>query len=168
VRVEAVDPAGLTQSFEDLTLAEREEVFALVRAADLVLQPFRCGADVKKYHPVELPALYSAGADAQFLRSVEQSKELSNALWSGILDGVAGQRGGDVYARLCFNYRNPLVHKLARVRSRPLLERAVQMLYVQSLLLGHHPLSSREMALLNDGLLGLIEWGVDSQEKERP
>jgi molecular chaperone HtpG len=168
VRVEAVDPATLTQSFEDLTLAEREEVFALVRAADLVLQPFRCGADVKKYLPAELPALYSAGADARFLRSVEQSKELSNALWSGILDGVAGQRGGDVYARLCFNYRNPLVHKLARVRSRPLLERAVQMLYVQSLLLGHHPLSSREMALLNDGLLGLIEWGVDSQEKDRP
>ena len=38
------------------------------------------------------------------------------------------------------------------------------MLYVQALLLGHHPLSSREMKLLNDGLLGLIEWGVSAQE----
>jgi len=31
-------------------------------------------------------------------------------------------------------------------------------------LLGHHPLSSREMALLNEGLIGLIEWGIDAQE----
>ena len=40
---------------------------------------------------------------------------------------------------------------------RAALARAIQMLYVQSLLLGHHPLSAREMALLNDGLLGLID-----------
>jgi molecular chaperone HtpG len=31
------------------------------------------------------------------------------------------------------------------------------MLYVQALLLGHHPLKQKEMQLLNDGLNGLIE-----------
>jgi molecular chaperone HtpG len=35
------------------------------------------------------------------------------------------------------------------------------MLYVQSLLLGHHPLSSRELALLNEGLSSLINVAVD-------
>jgi molecular chaperone HtpG len=35
------------------------------------------------------------------------------------------------------------------------------MLYVQALLLGHHPLSSRELALLNDGLSALIQSAVD-------
>ena len=39
------------------------------------------------------------------------------------------------------------------------------MLYVQALLLGHHPLNAKEMALLNDGLLALIEWGVDANER---
>jgi molecular chaperone HtpG len=38
------------------------------------------------------------------------------------------------------------------------------MLYVQALLLGHQPLSSKEMALLNDGLLALIELGVANEE----
>ena len=37
------------------------------------------------------------------------------------------------------------------------------MLYVQSLLLGHHPLNAKEMKLLNEGLLGLIEWGIDRE-----
>jgi hypothetical protein len=31
------------------------------------------------------------------------------------------------------------------------------MLYVGALLLGHHPLSSAEMKLLNRGLIGLID-----------
>ena len=38
------------------------------------------------------------------------------------------------------------------------------MLYVQALLLGHHPLSSKEMALLNEGLTDLIGRGVSLSE----
>jgi molecular chaperone HtpG len=50
------------------------------------------------------------------------------------------------------------------VRGKRLLERSVQMLYVQALLLGHYPLSAKEMRLLNEGLLALIEWGVEAHE----
>ena len=38
-------------------------------------------------------------------------------------------------------------------------------LYIQALLLGHHPLGSREMALLNEGLIDLIERGVSPSEE---
>ena len=38
------------------------------------------------------------------------------------------------------------------------------MLYVQALLLGHQPLNAKEMALLNEGLLALIEFGVANEE----
>jgi molecular chaperone HtpG len=163
-QVEEVESSSLAQTFEDLTLEEREEAYALVRAADLVLQPYKCSAEIKRFLPMELPALYSAGAAAGFLRSVEQSKEISDPLWSSMLDSIASRHSTDTYAQLCFNYNNPLVHKMARLRKPKLLERSIQMLYVQALLLGHHPLSAREMALLNEGLLGLIEWGIDSHE----
>ena len=160
-----MDPAGLTQTFEDLTLEEREQVFGLVRVADLVLQPFKCSAEVKKFLPAELPALYSTNADAGFLRSVEQSKEVADPLWAGVLDSIGRrERAAAPAAQLCFNYLNPLVRRLAGVRGKRLLERSVQMLYVQALLLGHHPLSAKEMRLLNDGLLALIEWGVEAHE----
>lgn len=165
--VEHVDPSGLMQSFEDLTLDEREQMFALIKAADLVLQPFKCAAEIKKFLPAELPALYSTNADANFLRSVEQSREISDALWSSVLDNLAGKHAAEVYAQLCFNYNNPLIRKMATLRNRTLLQRSIQMLYVQALLLGHHPLNAREMSLLNEGLLGLIEWGVNVQEHRK-
>jgi molecular chaperone HtpG len=165
--VEVVDPASLTERFDELTLEEREEVFRLVKAADLVLQPFKCSAEVRKFRPAELPALYSTSSDAGFLRSVEQSKEVADALWSSVLGNLTGGREREVYAQLCFNYNNPLVRRLAALTNRALLQRSVQMLYVQALLLGHHPLNAREMALLNDGLLGLIEWGVQAEERDR-
>jgi molecular chaperone HtpG len=164
-QVEEVDPAGLMQSFEDLTLDERERMFALIKAADIVLQPFKCAAEIKKFLPKELPALYSTNADANFLRSVEQSREITDTLWSSVLDNLAGKHAADVYAQLCFNYHNSLIRKMAQLRDRTLLQRSIQMLYVQALLLGHHPLNAKEMALLNDGLLGLIEWGIDARER---
>jgi molecular chaperone HtpG len=163
--VEVVDPAALTESFDELTLEEREEVFRLVKAADLVLQPFKCSAEIRKFRPAELPALYSTNSDAGFLRSVEQSKEVADELWSSVLDNLADGRGRDAYAQLCFNYHNSLVRKLARLGNRTLLQRSIQMLYVQALLLGHHPLNAKEMALLNDGLIGLIESGVAAEER---
>jgi molecular chaperone HtpG len=161
-KAELLNPAELSQTFEDLSLAEREQIFRLARMADVVLQPFRCAADVKKFLPAELPALYTTGADARFLRSVEQSREVAQPLWSGMLDNLTSGYTGAGYARLCLNYNNALVQKLARLDNPRLLERAVQMLYVQSLLLGHHPLSAREMNLLNEGLLGLIEMSIDA------
>ena len=45
-----------------------------------------------------------------------------------------------------------------------MLRRVIEMLYVQALLLGHHPLTAQEMQLLNEGLLDLIEWRVDAKD----
>jgi molecular chaperone HtpG len=45
-----------------------------------------------------------------------------------------------------------------------LLRLSVQVLYVQALLLGHRTLNAKEMRLLNEGLMGLLEWGVDTIE----
>ncbi|HMF18396.1 MAG TPA: hypothetical protein VKE98_14395, partial [Gemmataceae bacterium] len=66
--------------------------------------------------------------------------------------------------QLFFNFNNPLVRRLTGLKNKKLVNRSVQLLYVQALLLGHHPLNSKEMRLLNEGLLDMIEWGVGSQE----
>ena len=153
------------KSFEDLDLDEQEQVYALVRAADLALQPYRCGGEVKKFLPENLPALYSTSADANFLRSVEQSQEVADDLWASVLGNLSGPASAEPYAKLCFNFRNPLIRKVAGLKNPNLLRRSVEMLYIQALLLGHHPLSSKEMALLNSGLTNLIEWGIAASGK---
>ena len=160
--VELVEPNNLVQQLEELSFEERESSFNLVRTADLVLQPFKCATEVKKFRPADLPALYSANSDALFNRSIEQTKEQTNSMWSGILDGVAEDIGRG-YSQLCFNLDNPLIQKMCAIKDRNLLQRTIEMLYVQSLLLGHHPLHAKEQELLNSGMLGLIEYCLKLQ-----
>jgi molecular chaperone HtpG len=161
---EQLDPAALAHTFDDLELAEQEEAADFLAAAEAVLKPFRCEPDVKKYRPRELPALYTTTGEGRFFRSLEQSKEIASPLWSGVLDNLSKkERAATALSQLCFNYENPLVRRLTTVKDRAVLHRSIQMLYLQSLLLGHHPLSGKEMQLLNDGLLSLIEWGIGLQ-----
>lgn len=162
--VEQVDPAALTHTFDDLSLAEQEQSAAFITAAANVLAPFRCDPEVKRYKPSELPALYTTTGEGRFFRSLEQSKEVANPLWGGVLDSLSKKgKAPEHLSNICFNFDNPLVRRLTTVKDRAILHRSIQMLYLQSLLLGHHPLSSKEMALLNDGLLALIEWGIGLQ-----
>lgn len=167
LQVEKIDAVDLVHTFDELTLAEREKVFEFLKLADVVLQPFKCAAEMKKFQPHDLPALFGTNEEIQFRRSLEQSKEVASPLWAGVLDGLSGG-GANGYAQLCFNYRNSLVQKVVTLRDRPLLRRVIEMLYVQALLLGHHPLHQREMKLLSDGLLGLIELGVDRSTSGGP
>ncbi len=164
-QVEVVDPASLTQNFDDLSLEEQDQVHGFLRLADAALRPCHCSAEMKNYLPRELPALYVTGSEGRFLRSLEQSREIANPLWAGVLDNLGRrERTSGPHGQLCFNFHNNLVRRLVSLKDRALLQRSIQMLYVQSLLLGHHPLSAREMSLLNEGLLSLIEWGVAAQE----
>jgi molecular chaperone HtpG len=165
--VERSDPAGMTQQFDELTLDEQQKIGVFLGLAESVLKPFRCRPDVKKFKPKELAALYTTSGEGRFFRSLEQSKEVANPLWSGVLDNISKKdRGHSHTSDLCFNFDNPLVRRLTSLKDRSVLTRAIQMLYLQSLLLGHHPLSGKEMVLLNEGLLSLIEWGVGLQNNE--
>jgi hypothetical protein len=40
-------------------------------------------------------------------------------------------------------------------------------LYVQALLLAQQPLTTKELAVLSGGIMGLVEWAVVSQEKAK-
>jgi len=155
-RIEMIDASELARSFGDLTGAERSEMSHLLETASEVLEPYNCSAEARKFAPHELPTLYTTSESANFLRSVEQSQEISDELWSGILGSIAGNDNSAAGANLCLNYNNPLIRRLAGANNPALVRRTVEMLYVQALLLGHYPLRAREMSLLSGGLLGLI------------
>jgi molecular chaperone HtpG len=156
-KIERVDSRELSEEFRELSLNERQHVFELVRLADLVLQPYKCQTDVKHFEPKSLPALYTTSAATDFRRDIERTRDVSNPLWSSVLENLAAARPGSEFALLCFNYDNPIVTRLARLGSDELKKTAIEMLYVHALLLGHHPLSGKEMKLLNSSLLGLLD-----------
>ena len=52
IAVEKVDSSALIQEFDDLTFPEREQAFNFIKAADLVLQSFKCSAEIRKFLPL--------------------------------------------------------------------------------------------------------------------
>ncbi|MFN9717847.1 MAG: HSP90 family protein [Planctomycetota bacterium] len=165
-QVTQVNVSEFAESFEDLSEEETDEVFELQRTADRVLQPFRCAALVKKFQPTQLPTLFTSNDSANFLRSVDQSKDVADSLWNAVLDGISQLAIEDAYAKLCLNFNNPLIRRLAALKKSDasLLKRAIEMLYVQSLLMAHFPLKKQEMNLLTTGMLGLIELALESRD----
>lgn len=162
--IESVDATDLSEILGEV--GQGSDAFAaLLQVAEEVLAPHRCGVDLKRFEPRDLPVLYVSGEDATFQRSVAQSKRATgdDGLWAGLLDAVA-EDTRDARAYLVFNANSPLVGRLARTDDDEALRLAIPMLYVQSLLLGHHPLSPEELALLNVGLLDLIEWGLGKND----
>ncbi|EKN86146.1 GHKL domain protein [Leptospira interrogans str. 2003000735] len=164
--VEQVDAAGFAQTFEDITLEERDSVFDFLQVADQILRPFQCVTDIKKFLPIEMPMLYHLSQEGDFLRSVEHSKEIANKMWSDILNNLSDSYSKEINAYLFFNLRNPLIQKLVKLKDVQLIGRAVQMLYIQALLMGHHPLHVKELSLLTGGLSDLIEGCINNQIRE--
>ena len=107
----------LSERFEELTLDEREDTVAFERLADVTLQRYKCRVNLTKFRPTEMPALYVTNKSADFLRSVEKSQEVSDELWTGVLDRLTDDIGS-VYARLHLNYLNPLVRRICALADR--------------------------------------------------
>ncbi|HYO59017.1 HSP90 family protein [Archangium sp.] len=163
-QVELFSAAQLPQDFEEPTAEERQAVARLRQVATEALEPFRCEVSFKKFLPPEVPTLYGDVDDGAFRRDVERAREETDELYASVLEGALAESREEERPQLCFNLRNPVVRRLARVRDVAQLKLSVEMLYVQALLLGHRPLNAREMALLNRGLLGLIAARLDEDE----
>jgi len=157
LQIEELQPADLIAEFADVEAAEAGLARLLNSAATEVLRPFRCCVEVRRFSPENLGAVLNISAEAQLARDVEQSKDVANSHWAGVLDRVAQVSEGAGASLICFNFANPLVRRLAEVRDPVVLKLAIEMVYVQALLLGHHPLKSAELRLLNEGLANLIQ-----------
>jgi molecular chaperone HtpG len=137
--------------------------------ATRVLRPLRCSPDVRKFQPAEIAALFSAGEEARFQRSLEQAKETADPLFAGVLGAMESQRRSPATAQLCLNYNSQLVRRLAGLcgpdgGNSEAVRRSVEVLFVQALLMAQQPLTTRELAVLSGGIMGLVEWAVTSKE----
>jgi molecular chaperone HtpG len=159
--IEEVTPASFTQTFTNLTLDEQEETANFLRAADEALKPFKCLADIRKFSPTELSAIYLVDEEANFRRSIEQTKKVVDDLWASVLDSIDLSNAGDDFAQLCFNYSNPLIKKIAVKEDLYLMKLSVKLLYTQSLMMSHRPLNNEEMKMMNESMLELLEHSLD-------
>ncbi len=158
IHIERVSPTDISASFEELDYNQREKAFEFVKIAEVVLQPFNCLVRIKKFEPSELPALFVIDEEANLIRNIENTKEVSNSLFSSILGQISENISSSSKAQLCFNYNNSLVARLINASEKELVCMSVEIIYIQSLLMGHYPLNPKEMKLLNSSLLNLIDY----------
>jgi molecular chaperone HtpG len=164
IMVDRLDPSDLTTRFHLLDASEEAGCRKFLSAAQRTLDRLGCEALLRGFDPVTLPSLYLVDRDATFNRHLRQTQQEADDAWAGVLAAFA-QTAAQTRPQLVFNYRNSLVRRIASLGDEELMELAVESLYAQSLLLGHHPLRPADTALLNRSFLGLLDRAVTGEER---
>jgi molecular chaperone HtpG len=144
-------------TLKDITDAERQRGDLLLRTADRVLSHFECQTRLRRFLPADLPVLYAMSDEVQFLRQIQSAQENSGSIFSDALTSMLSSVEERPVATLYLNLNSSIVLHLCEVRDIELLESMVQVLYVQALLAGGHPLKGGELKTMNQALLALLE-----------
>ncbi|WP_059051015.1 HSP90 family protein [Paenibacillus senegalimassiliensis] len=161
ITVERLLPEDVSFSFTDITPEERLQYYEAVKLADATLQPFRCRVQIRRFKPADLPALYTLSKESSDLRTLETAKEASTELLSSVLGNLGANYQATAYATIYLNLDNPVVSRIFTSGHLGMLPTAVEMLYCNALLMGHYPMNRKEIALLNQGIIRFIDWGMD-------
>lgn len=142
---------------EEPTLDERQQVFALQRAASRALAPFDCRAEARRFLPAELPALYTMSDEVQFFRQVQTAQDMSRGVFSDALASLLAGAEERPAASLYLNLNSRLIQRLAQVEDAGLLGSVARILYVQALITGGYALRSGELKTMSEALLELLD-----------
>ncbi|MEV4258621.1 HSP90 family protein, partial [Spirillospora sp. NPDC049652] len=164
-RMRRLEPAELTTHFGVVDPDTELRLRPFLAAAQRAVERLGCEVVVRDFDPASLPALYLTSRAAQHRAELEEARELADDLWSDVL-GALGATAPAERPQLVLNHRNPLTRRIAALTEASLVEVAVQALYGQALLLGHHPLRPADSAVLNRSFLGLLDWAVHTPAPE--
>jgi molecular chaperone HtpG len=163
VRVERLEPTDLATRFASLDTEAELRLRPFLSAAQRRLDRLGCEVVIRAFDPVTLPALYLVSRAAAFHDEFTATKDKADDLWGGVLDALAHTTPPD-RPQLVLNHRNSLVRRVAAIGDDELAALAVESLYGQALMLGHHPVRPADSALITSSFLGLLNRAVPGEE----
>jgi molecular chaperone HtpG len=163
VRAERLDPTDLSTRFTGLDPDVEFPLHSFLTVAQRRLDRLGCEVVIRAFDPANLPALYLVSRAAAFHEQFTTSREKADDLWGGVLDALAATAPPD-RPQLVLNYRNPLVRRVVTIADPELAGLAVESLYGQALMLGHHPIRPADAALLTTSFMGLLDRAVPGEE----
>jgi molecular chaperone HtpG len=157
---DAADIAELWPRSEDTALE------ALAMQATEVLAEREIQGAVRAFEPASIPAYFALGLEGEYHRQLDRVKSRASGVWHEILDAMMAPRPeAPTPTRLCLNANSPLVRRVALVRDSFVRRTAIEVLYVQALLLGQHHLGEPDLLLLTSGLGSLLDSAVAGCEE---
>jgi len=161
VALDVLDVLDFSSRFKPLRPLDALQAAPLLAMADRVLKPFQCESSIRWFQPAEVPVLYNTNDEINFLKMAEKTKREGNELFADVVQAISEELYDVPYARLCFNYNNPLVQKAIEAEDPELRRTCIELFYTQALLMGNYPMSQEELRLMNDSLLVFMERGLD-------
>jgi molecular chaperone HtpG len=149
-----LDDNFLIQRLADPTAQESEVAGDFMADAQRVLGSFRVQPILKRFDPLTVPALLSQSDSVAYGRQLRASREVALPLFVDVLDAVSPPEAESL-PLLVFNVRNELVRTMCG-HSGQKRDLAIQLLYLQALMLAHQPLSTSELELLQTATLELL------------
>lgn len=159
ILVDRLDPSDIATRFDTLDPDSQLALRPFLALAQDALEPLGCEVVVRAFEPAGLPALYLVDRSAMFQQQLRQTRQQVDEVWAEVLASFEAAEAAS-RPQLVLNYRNPLVRRVTGLPGRELVTLAVQVLYGQALLFGHHPLRPADTALVNQSLLGLLNHAV--------
>lgn len=160
--IEHLLPSDLATRFDAVDPGVELSLRNFIDTAQRAVQAQGCHVVLRAFDPANLPAMYLIDRDIAFADELRATRDTADEIWAGVLDALAATVTDD-RPQLVLNYRNPLVRRMTTVTDPELTALAVQALYGQALMLGHHPLRPADSALLNSSFLGLLERAVPQE-----
>ena len=123
------------------------------------LEAFDCRAVIKEFDPPVISCIYVPNSDAETKKDIEHSRDNSDELFSGMLEAFE-EEVRDARSSLYLNASAELIQKLSRTEDREKLSAFARILYIQALISGGFPVRPKDMSIMNENLIKLIEWGL--------
>ncbi|MFC9777149.1 HSP90 family protein [Paenibacillus chitinolyticus] len=161
ISVDVLDILEFANRFKELNVMEKQETRPFLDYSNEILRGFQCRSVVRWFEPADIPVLYNTNQEVNFFKLAEESEKEANPLLAEAVRVIKNELYDQPYARLCYNYNNPIVRKAMESRDLEAQKACIELFYTQALLLGNHPLSSAELSMMNESLFHFMNMGLD-------
>lgn len=156
--IEEITAITFLDFFDEIN--ENEYVFYedFMTIASKVMNTYQCTVSLKRFEPIELPALYLVSAKGKFKRQLEKNMKNGNGVFDDVLNNMINIHYHDDsnVNELCLNLNSAIIRQLLSNKDKTLIVRMIELIYVQTLLMGHHQLHDREYKILEKSLSYMI------------
>ncbi|ELK7843815.1 HSP90 family protein [Listeria monocytogenes] len=153
-----IEPEEMTDKLRPMTADEKQAYQPILTEMNSMMAEFDTDVLIKHFEPKDLPIIFIHSTATQELRELERAVEETSSVFSDILESIQKEQEPAPLAHLYLNLDNELIKRLfTSEKTVKELSVIVNVLYIQALLLGHYPLKRKEMALMNQNMLRILE-----------
>jgi molecular chaperone HtpG len=155
-----LDDIKFENLLDEVTWEEGNMMNSFLQKATNVLSEFNCTPQLKRFNPYSLPAIFQSNRNHDFSREINRTKSQTSELWSGMLSEFLQEGSLNQNSNLHLNIDNPLVKKIMTIDDQKLFVKSLELIYLNSLLIGHYSLNNNEAEKLNENLLTIIDQAI--------